>query len=134
MVVRDAPTVTAVMAASAIGRWKEQRGTLPAVVVACGDPQASGHSRGISYWTVDVAIAMEHLVLAATDAGLGTCWVGVLNEEAIKQILAIPEAIRVLALSPIGYAAGPDGVRASLTPPAERKRKELSAIVHWDRW
>jgi hypothetical protein len=48
--------------------------------------------------------------------------------------LAIPEHIRVLALSPIGYAAGPGGARASLTPPGERKRKELGAIVHWDRW
>jgi nitroreductase len=45
VVLRDAPTLAAVVAASAISRWKEQRGPLPSVVVACGDPKASGLSR-----------------------------------------------------------------------------------------
>jgi nitroreductase len=55
----------------------------------------------MDYYLVDVAISMEHLVLAATDLGLGTCWIGGFDEAKVKQVLDIPEKIKVVALTPI---------------------------------
>jgi nitroreductase len=68
-----------------------------AIVVATGDPQISQkwHDR-------DVMIAVEHMVLAATALGYGTCWIGAFDEAQVKKLLHIPEQIKVVALLPIG--------------------------------
>ena len=50
----------------------------------------------------DVMIAVEHLVLASTSLGYGTCWIGAFEEEQVKELLGIPEKIAVVALLPIG--------------------------------
>jgi len=69
---------------------------------------------------------MEHMVLKATELGLGTCWIGWFREEKIKEILGIPGSIRVTALLTVGYP----GNEAS----AKRKRKSLEEIVYRDKW
>jgi len=56
-----------------------------AIVVACGDPTRSGLRENLPYFMVDVAIAMEHFVLAATELGLGTCWISAFNEGKKRQ-------------------------------------------------
>lgn len=79
----------------------------PVMIVLCADPAESGRREGKDYYLVDAAISMEHLVLAATAEGLGTCWVaGRLEEAAVKQALAIPDHLRVVALTPLGFPAG----------------------------
>lgn len=76
----------------------------PIYVVASGDPAQSGHKDGKDYYLVDVAISMEHLVLAAAAEGLGTCWLGgMIDEAVIKKQLDIPDNMRVLAMTPLGY-------------------------------
>jgi nitroreductase len=76
----------------------------PLFIVACADPQNSGHKNDMDYYLVDVAISMEHLVLAAAAEGLGTCWIGGMIDEAkIKQELGIPDNMKVVALTPLGY-------------------------------
>ncbi|MCS7258694.1 MAG: nitroreductase family protein [candidate division WOR-3 bacterium] len=78
------------------------------------------------YWNsypVDVAIALEHIVLAATNEGLGTCWIGAYDENAVKELLKIPEDVQVIALTPLGY---PKEI------PNARPRKSLSEIVSFD--
>jgi len=78
----------------------------PLVICACGLPgQAWKRPDGKSYLDVDVAIAMEHLVLAATAEGLGTCWIGAFNPSVIKKILALPDELEPIALTPLGYPA-----------------------------
>jgi len=59
-------------------------------------------------------IAIEHMVLAATALGYGTCWIGAFNEEEVKEILKIPKDFEVIALLPIG-------VPAENPPPKPRK-------------
>ena len=81
---------------------------------------------GIEYYQIDLGIAMEHMVLKATELGLGTCWIGWFREEKIKEILGIPGSIRVTALLTVGYP----GNEAS----AKRKRKSLEEIVYRDKW
>ncbi|RLI21569.1 nitroreductase [Candidatus Bathyarchaeota archaeon] len=74
------------------------------VVVALGDPtlySSPGTKRRIPYLQ-DPMIAIEHMVLAATALGYGTCWIAALNEEEVKQIVKAPEELTVVALLPIG--------------------------------
>ena len=76
----------------------------PMLVVMCADPDHSGHKDGKDYYLVDTAIAFEHLVLAAAAEGLGTCWLGgMFNEAEVKRQLGIPEKLRVVAITPLGY-------------------------------
>ncbi|MHA1728998.1 MAG: nitroreductase family protein [Promethearchaeota archaeon] len=77
----------------------------PMFIIVCISPENSGKNMNkLPYFTVDAAICMEHLVLAATNEGLGTCWMGWFNEEKIRQILSIPEETRVIGITPIGYS------------------------------
>jgi nitroreductase len=68
----------------------------------------------------NVAIAIEHIVLRAMDFGLGTCWVRLIDEQAIRAIFGWDDTISVVALLPIGY---PDEA------PAPRKRRSIEEIV-----
>jgi nitroreductase len=80
------------------------------------------------YWTaetVDIAIALEHIMLAAAAEGLGTCWIGAYTEAEVKKVLAIPENVKPIALTPLGYPA-----RKSKPHP----RKPLSEIVCCDKY
>lgn len=91
-----------------------------ALIVAVSDPMASPR-----WHEKDVMIAMEHLILAATELGYGTCWIGAFNEEEVKRILGVPQQYRVVALTPVGVPAE--------TPPA-RPRKALEDIAFEGTW
>jgi len=72
---------------------------------------------------VDVAIAMEHIALAAVDKGLGTCWIGAFDPEKLRIALAVPAGMVVTAGMTLGY---PDEA------PEARTRKNLNELVHWE--
>ena len=133
IVVRDPKVRRTIFKTSLLNRWLR---TAPVILVACADPKASGRRNGIDYFGVDVGIAFEQLILAATDVGLGTCWLGAFDEEQIKAALKIPKRIRVVALSPLGYPARRRTLRERVISAVARskKRKPLSDIVHYDRW
>ena len=103
-------------------KWAEEA---PIMVVCCID-----HEEG-RWYIIDGSIAFEHMVLEATSLGLGTCWMGRFYEnlgetdERLKNVLGIPDHMRVLAITPLGY---PDET------PRPTKRKSLEEIVHYDRF
>ncbi len=99
----------------------------PIIIVGCGFPDnCYAHmGRYMKSWSVDVTIALEHLILQAQEEGLGTCWIGSFEEEEVKAILNIPENVKVLALTPLGY---PDEI------PRFRRRKSLDEIISYDRF
>ena len=68
----------------------------------------------------NVAIAIEHVVLRALDFGLGTCWVRLIDEQAIRTIFGWDETVSVVALLPLGY---PD------ESPAPRRRRTIEEII-----
>lgn len=107
----------------------------PVVLAACADPKESGSHNGMDYYLVDVGISMQQLVLAATDLGLGTCWIGGFEESKIKRILMVPEKIRVVALTPVGYPADAN-MRSKIikTIVGMDKRKPLAELVHQEKW
>jgi nitroreductase len=98
----------------------------PAVMVLCGDQAASPH-----WYVVDVALAGENMVLAATAEGLGTCWVGSFDEKDVKTLLGIPENLRVVALLAVGYAKEKISITAKMIH-FIRRRKTLSEIASWE--
>lgn len=80
--------------------------TAPVVICACGiTSEAWKRSDGKTYLDVDVAIAMDHLILAATAEGLGTCWIGAFDPTEVKRILNLSPEIEPIALTPLGYPA-----------------------------
>ncbi len=84
-------------------------------VMSCGQPIAP----------IDVAIALEHIALEATEQGLATCWIGSFNPDKVRQILEIPKEIAVIELMPIGYPA--DRQRTA-------RREPVKKIVCYEKW
>lgn len=99
----------------------------PVLIVACAkEEEAYGVMGGyLNSYPIDIALALEHLILAATEKGLGTCWIGAFKEKLVKDILSVPDSIRVVALTPIGYPAKEGG---------NRGRKPLSEIVSYEKY
>jgi len=60
---------------------------------------------------VDVAIAMENMILAATSLGYGTCWIGAFDQAQVKEALGVPEDMTVVALTPVGVPADSPNAR-----------------------
>ncbi len=84
------------------------------IVVAIGLPEVSE-----KWYKVDVAIAMEHLVLAARSLGYGTCWIGAFTPEEVKAVCGLPATAEVVACCPLG---APD------VSPEARPRKEWDEV------
>jgi nitroreductase len=98
----------------------------PVIIVGCADPELSGTRYNQQYYLLDMGISMEHIILAASEKGLGTCWIGgQYDEVAIKEALGIPDETRVVALTPIGYPA---------ETPKPKDRKPLDEIVSYEKW
>jgi nitroreductase len=94
--------------------------TAPLIVVALGNRQTAWQRDGESVHAIDVAIAFEHLVLAAAAEGLGTCWICAFNRRALSYALNLDPEWDPVAVTPIGYPNDP-------SPPTTRK--ELAEIL-----
>jgi len=101
--------------------------TAPIIIAVCGDKdKAWKHKDGTSYYDVDVAIATDHMTLAATELGLGTCWVCAFDKVKAAEILNTPHNIEPLVLLPLGYPEdNPDLSR-------HNTRKSLKEMVHYN--
>lgn len=84
--------------------------TMPDYVMRCGVPS----------YPIDIAIAVDHMTLAAVEEGLGTCWVGGFWQEPARAALKVPDNYRVVILMPLGYP------RQELRP---KLRKSLDEVV-----
>lgn len=99
----------------------------PVIIVACADHSVSWKRRdGKDHGDIDVAIAVDHMTLAAAEIGLGSCWVCAFDANLCHELLRLPEHLEVVALLPIGY---PKGERIT-----ESKRKDLEELVSWERY
>lgn len=101
----------------------------PVLIVACGRDikYDRGEWMGRYAMIVDVAIAVDHLTLAARAEGLGTCWIGSFDNAALKEFFELPEDVDVVALTPLGYPEGD-----AFTEP--EGRIPLEEFVMWDGW
>ncbi len=98
----------------------------PVVICICGiKSQAWTRNDGKNHADIDCAIAMDHMILAAADLGLGTCWICAFDVENAKKILKLPEGVEPVAFTPLGYPVDLS---------KEKKRKKLEEIVCYDFW
>ena len=95
------------------------------IIVACADPNLDEQHQGKDYYLVDAGIAFEHVTLAATALGLATCWIALFDEQPVKELLGVPENLRVVALTPLGVPA------QERNP---RPRKAMEEIAFANRW
>jgi len=96
-------------------------GEAPLILAVCSIPKKCWvRSDNKCYSDVDAAIVMDHMILAATELGLGTCWVAAFDPQAARDILQLDEAWEPVAMTPLGYA------RETVFP---KLRKPLEDIV-----
>jgi len=98
----------------------------PIIIVALGD-HSKGWHRGKDdkdYTEIDLAIAIDHMTLAATELGLGTCWICNFDTEKLMDFFNLPDNMEPIALIPVGYP----GV---MKKPV-KIRKSLEQIVLWN--
>ena len=90
-------------------------GLMPDRIMSCGVPGDP----------VDTAIALEHVALAATAEGLGTCWIGSFHQDQIRTLLGIPANAKVIEVMTLGYPAD---------HPQPKTRKPMKELVCYDEW
>ena len=101
-------------------------GEAPVVLVCCAETDGHRMRCGLECYPIDVAIAIDHITLAAVAEGLGTCWIGAFDQETVRSVLGIPPEIVVVELLPLGYPR--DGSVAA------KSRRALEEIVRWEAW
>lgn len=100
----------------------------PVIIVICGDHKTSWHRADEKdHCDIDIAIAVDHMTLAATDSGLGTCWVCDFDAAKCKEILSLPDHIEPIVLLPLGYPEGETDLNRH-----DQKRKKFEEIVSWE--
>jgi nitroreductase len=98
----------------------------PIIIAAVGLPKDNWVRRDArNYVDVDVAIVVDHLILAATDLGLGACWIGAFDPAAAREVLGLPEDADPIVFIPLGYPAD---------EPRPKLRRPLSELVRYEKW
>jgi len=102
----------------------------PVIIILCGDHAVSWkRPDGKDHCDIDVAIATDHMTLAAEDIGLSTCWICHFDAKRAKEILNLPDLIEPVVYLPLGYSGDqPDKKSRHLV------RKTMEEIVHWEKY
>jgi nitroreductase len=99
----------------------------PLVLCVCAVP-SEAWVRKYDGWNaaeVDATIVMSHIVLAAAEEGLGTCWIAAFDPAAAREVLGLPPEVIPSAFTPLGYASD---------TPAPKKRRPVDELVRRERW
>lgn len=102
--------------------------TAPMHIIVCKDSSVSWkrtNTDGKDFGDVDATIAAEHICLAATEIGLGTCWICNFNPDILTDALRLPDGIEPIAIFPLGY------IDEDKSKAPEKKRKPLSDVAEW---
>ncbi len=105
-----------------------------AVIVVCARPGDDVSVDGKDYYLFDLGLAVENLILAATDLGLATHLILRFDEQMVKQVLNIPADYRVVIVTPLAYPLEGSYDAAASQRLSERTRKDLKELVYTDQW
>lgn len=100
----------------------------PLVLAVCAVPDEAWVRSRFDGWSAaetDATIATDHLLLAAADRGLGTCWVAAFDPAAAREVLGLPDGVVPVAFTPLGWPAD---------TPGPKERRPLEELVRHDRW
>jgi len=99
----------------------------PVIIACCAETDEHVMTCGQKCYPIDVAIAIDHMTLQAAELDLGTCWIGAFFEEKVKEILNIPQHIKVVEMLALGYPSEPLNEEP-------KDRKGLQEIVKMEKW
>ena len=107
---------------------KEWFRTAPLCIVFCGDHETSWKRKydGKDHCDVDIAIAVDHLTLAATEQGLGTCWICNFDPVLCREALQLPDTLEPIAMIPVGYPSD-----ENVWTTKEKIRKEAGEVISY---
>jgi len=97
----------------------------PVVIAACSTNPTRTMSSGQPAAAVDLAIAVDHMTLAAAELGLGTCWIGAFDAPAVGKLLGVPDDYAVVHVMLLGYPA---------ESPSATPRKPVSQVICQEKW
>ena len=115
--IQDRAVLKQLGALCTTGRFIEQASCAVAVVT---NPANNWHE-------IDGARAVQSMELAGWNEGVGTCWIGSMNRDRIKELLSIPKPLHLLTILPFGYPVQPDA-------PPRRTKKRPAEVCHWGRF
>ena len=123
IVVRDKEKRQRLMHAA---KDREFVGQAPVIIACCAVTDNHVMTCGQLCYPIDVAIAIEHMALKAVEEGLGSCWIGSFYEDQAKEILGVPQDVRIVELMTLGYPAQPS--------PKDKNRLTLDQILMQEHW
>lgn len=100
-------------------------GEAPVIIVMCATESERVMRCGQNAYTVDLSIATSYMMLEAWELGLGACWLGSFYEDKVKEILDIPENIRIVTMFPLGYP---------VEVPEAKPRKNFDQVVCFESY
>lgn len=106
----------------------------PVIIVVCARPGDDVKIDGKEYYLFDVGLAVENMLLAATDLGLVTHLMASFNEAEVKRILHISDDVRVVIVTPLAYPSEVSYAEAAEERLSQRTRKDLKEMVSLNHW
>lgn len=122
------------LASEAFSEGNAMVGQAPVLIFVCANPKDAIARDGQNYYLFDAGLAMENLLLAATDLGLATHVMTGYRESEVKRILGIPEEVRVVAATPLACPPQKSYEEAAKDRLAGRTRKGLQEIAFLNTW
>lgn len=122
VVVKDKDKRAEIMKAAAS---QDFVGEAPVIIVPVSINPGHIMACGVPAYAVDIAIAIDHMTLAAVEEDLGTCWVGAFDQDKVRKVLNIPEKYVAVILLPLG---------APYDKPGVKSRKNVLELIRYDEF
>jgi nitroreductase len=106
----------------------------PVIIVVCARPGDDVTIDDKEYYLFDVGLAVENMLLAATDLGLVTHLMASFNEAEVKRILHIPDDVRVVIVTPLAFPLEASYHEAAEERLSQRTRRGLKEMAYLNTW
>ncbi len=120
----------------ALSRGNAYAKAAPIMILVAAKEDGGCPAHGLPYFTMDIGLAVENMLLQSVHLGLMGHPTAGWNEAKLKELTGMPEEYRIVTVVFIGYEGDPGILDERLQEKerAPRTRRELSEIVHWTRW
>ena len=132
IVVRGKETVETLVS-SAFSETNQVAQKAPVIIIACANPE-DVVQYGTEYYLLDIGMAVENMLLAATDLGLVTHPMRGVNKDELKKILGIPGEVEFVIATPLAYPSEGSYEEAAKERLSQRTRKDLKELVYSNAW